>query len=251
MKLEKVIVMPIDVYNKMKTLILKDDEMTNFDKDIKIILHDKKLNDIEKWELYREKLIHHGNSFRKSDYQTNKKIDVIKHVESTPTQTKMLFKKDKNFNTETTNSTACTQTELQSNQIIKPLSSVFKTNNTYDSLEIDDEDVSYDDNDDDLSFLSNSKHSESNLHKLSPSKIIKRKMKSNDVNIKLYEMENGDIVTVAKGDSKTSKKAKQPASNPLHISAAKSANSLKQLSNKRKKTTSTPEKKVHWEKLYK
>lgn len=95
--LQKVIVMPIDVYNNMKKLMMNDDEISTFDKEMKLILHNKKLSDSEKWDLYREKMIHYESKLRKSGYENKLKLDKVIHVQSTPTQTKKIFSKDKEF----------------------------------------------------------------------------------------------------------------------------------------------------------
>lgn len=243
MNLQKVIVIPVEVYNNMKKLILNDDDISSFDKEMKLILHDKKLSDSEKWEVYREKLIHYGEKLQKSLSENDDKLNIKKiiHVESTPTQTKRVFSKDKATSSDISQSIGCTQTDLENHQIIPPIESVFESTNFYDSLR---EDISGHN-------LSSSFHDNSVQNKahISPSKTVKRKIKSSHSDVDLYEMVNGDIVTVVKKEKKDDSSSTQKAKK--FVSAKSSAKSLKQQQKQRKiEISSTPIKKLCWENLY-
>lgn len=240
MSLQKVVVIPFDIYNSLKSTIFTDVDSSEFDKDMKLILHDKKLTDLEKWELYREKLIHFGENVRASGYKTDHQIlPKLIHVESVGSQTKYLSKKDNETSTDSkTLSVGITQTPLVNSQIIPPLEQVFETTNSFHSLQdgVEEPEIS-----NDFNF-----RNISSARKLSSSNTVRKKLKSKHHDIDLYEMENGDVVTVVKsahGD--ISKKDESFRTNAF------SPTSFETNVNKRrgKKKTSTPLKGIHWEHL--
>lgn len=240
MSLQKVVVIPIDVYNSLKSTLLSDADSSDFDKDMKLILHDRNLSDMEKWELYREKMIHFGGILRSTGYKfRTSSLPKVTHVESVGSQTKYLGKKDNGTSTDSKSvSVGITQTPLVPSQIIAPLEQVFESTNSFQSLQ-DDVEESEISND----FKSQNK---SMIHKSSPSRTVRRKLKSSHSDIDLFEMENGDIVTVVKsahGD--ISKK-----DDSLRTNAFSRKSSDDNISKKRrKKTTSTPIKGILWEHL--
>lgn len=98
--LQRMIVIPPDIFEKFKHAVLEDGQLTELDKNMKSILHNNKLTDLNKWHLYRQNLIKYSSMKRKNAYQNNFKIHhPIKHVEGIAVQTKKVYTKDKDTNT--------------------------------------------------------------------------------------------------------------------------------------------------------
>lgn len=237
MSLQKVIVMPVEVFNSLKSSILADNEASDFDKEMKKILHNKKLQDLEKYELYREKMIHYGAVFRDADYKSKTQISPsVVHVESVGSQTKYVTKMDKEIATEPkTVSVGITQTPLETSQIIPPIEKVFETSNSFHSLQDDVEEP-------ETSF----KHNFSNKNRIrnfSPSRVVRKKLNSRHHDIDLFEMYNGDIVTVVKSAAGDISKDDSLRTNAF------SERSSGSILNKKRKVTSTPLKGIIWEHL--
>lgn len=244
MNLQKIIVLPIDVYNNLKSMILIDEEITSFDRDMKKILHNRKLSDVAKWDLYREKMIHYGNNIRNHKYDVKEIRDNNKQKsdQDASTQTRFIFKRDKESNTGLGEKDFSSEVSTQTDYMHVPLAEeYFVSSNTNEG---DSENTIHTNNDtvNDSEILGMGR--------------VKRKLKSKHSDIKMYEMSNGEIVTVLddeKEKQKIRKTGKQK--HTRHVKTITKKLSPYQLPKKRKSIkTSTPEKHqlaISWENLYK
>lgn len=87
--LQRMIVIHPELFNKFKHIITEDQNLTQLDKKMKLILHNKNLNDINKWYQYRECLF-------KFSFLKNNKFTKKMYTQDNSTQTNRLI--DKNTN---------------------------------------------------------------------------------------------------------------------------------------------------------
>lgn len=92
--LQRMIVIPPAIFEKFKHIVLEDDQLSSLDKNMKSILHNKKLSDLNKWHLYRQHLLNYSSIKRKNAHH-NKFRWQPKHVEGVGVQTKRIFTKEK------------------------------------------------------------------------------------------------------------------------------------------------------------
>ena len=85
--LQRMIVIPPEIFEKFKHLVLGDEQLTDLDKMMKSILYNKKLNDLNKWHLYRQNLIKYSSVKRKNAHESKFKWPAVKHVEGVGVQT--------------------------------------------------------------------------------------------------------------------------------------------------------------------
>lgn len=244
MNLQKVVVMPIETYNSLKSFVDNDTESTKFDKDIISILRNRKLSDYEKYELYREKLIHFGSMQRKSDYfkPTSKISSGLKHLESVGSQTKFVFKKDKETSmpSQSTMDVDTQTPTIAYSKRLPPLEKVFETSNSYQSLCDDAEDQ-------EISICNKSRNISKDNKKISPSRIVRKKLKTKHHDLDVFEMCNGDIVTRVNPEAGNISSVNE-SFEPNILSATAQANKLKKKKKvKKPKGTSTPNQSIIWE----
>lgn len=232
MRYQKIFLLPVENLEQLQEKIIDEKNLNNLDLELYKILRNKKLNENEKYFLYKKNLIEHAKLMRRNNFSilesSSQKPEImqkpiVKHVECAGSQTKMIFKDSKSTNTEQKVGDAVTQTAPE--KITPSLEEVFESSNVFDSLreeETDDYSGAYN--------LTGSA-TENEFSGNSSATTIKRKISSKP-NISIYEMKDGSVVTKFKDDAPKNKK-KIP----------------KKLS---KKSTSTPQKtQSRWESLYK
>jgi len=96
--LQRMIVIPPEIFEKFKHIVLEDAQLSSLDKNMKSILRNKKLSDLSKWHLYRQNLLNYSSIKRKNAHRNNFK-GPIKHVEGVGVQTKRIFTRDKDTET--------------------------------------------------------------------------------------------------------------------------------------------------------
>lgn len=82
--LQRMIVIHPELFKKFKHIITEDQNLTELDKKMKSILHNKNLNDINKWYQYRESLF-------KFSFLKNNKLTKKMHTQDNSTQTDRLL----------------------------------------------------------------------------------------------------------------------------------------------------------------
>lgn len=158
--LQRMIVISPEIFEKFKDIVLEDSNLSHLDKNMRSILHNKKLSDLNKWHLYRQNLIKYASTKRKNAHQNNFKWrPQVKHIEGVGVQTRRIFTKDKDTNTITPK---VSLKHTQTNFLIPAYKSegnlptsdrgneeeeVFVANSSNDD---DDTDNNVDDNDDDV-----------------------------------------------------------------------------------------------------
>lgn len=202
--LQRMIVIPPEIFDKWKHIIVEDKKLTELDKNMKNILYNKSLNDINKWHRYNENLLKY--SFAKKDKCVfNSPVPVPVTSESS-TQTHRIYQKDKEVqqgksgpmidkNTQTDKNLARRQQHWASPD--KTLDEIFETSNRFQSIETDDvdnvnttynESNSYDEDEIKRQVL---------LGQPNDVRITKERLSSDPrSSFKIFELNNGDCVTV-------------------------------------------------------
>lgn len=82
------IVVPPNLFENWKKVILEDDKLSSLDKEMKSILYDKKINNIDKWNMYKHSLMSYARSMRNNKYFLNEnKNNFTKILEQKSVQT--------------------------------------------------------------------------------------------------------------------------------------------------------------------
>lgn len=107
--LQRMIVIPSEIFEKIKHFVLDDSKLSELDKNMKSILRNNKLTDLNKWHLYRQNLLNysamkrkiaHQNKFKWYPKQLQSSQPSIRHVEGVGVQTKQIYTKNKEANTD-------------------------------------------------------------------------------------------------------------------------------------------------------
>lgn len=100
--LQRMIIIPPEIFEKIKKIVLDDSKLSELDKNMKSILRNNKLTDLNKWHLYRQNLLAYSSMKRKNAHKNkfNWYQPPIRHVQGVEVQTKRIFTKDKETNTD-------------------------------------------------------------------------------------------------------------------------------------------------------
>lgn len=99
--LQRMIVIPPEVFEKWKHIITEDQNLSTLDKHMKNILYNKNLNNVNKWHQYREKLLKYSFAKPERKYKYN---HILKPITSEKViQTKRIPKYHKQQQTENQN----------------------------------------------------------------------------------------------------------------------------------------------------
>lgn len=185
--LQRMIVIPPDVFDKWKHIITEDEKLTQLDKKMKNIIYNKNLNDIDKWHQYRENLLKY--SFAKKGNEvlnhTMKKITSEKSM-----QTNRIPKLNKKQQTD------------QQFQISVPIQSdqASQTDNEVQNFENDEEVFETQDHSfsDDATELDTDDNTRKLALKGFPEniRITKERRSTDPSSYKSFELSNGDVVSV-------------------------------------------------------
>lgn len=277
--LQRMVVMPPDTFDRWKKIVLEDTKLSCLDKELKNILYNTKLNDISKWQLYRQNLFRYLNSklnrhngFAKSplnstetrklyirdvDTQTkkksvrNKKEQTLSPCrESVGIQTKLLPERQ-SFGTQTS------FRPMKTLEPIQPIEEIFGDSSRFSSLEMEDNDV--DDDDDDVSeeLLDMDEDVREKALQGQPSSVkISRERKSLDpTEYRSFELSNGDSITVPVEKQMVTRLNLRRGIHPdksqtiLDFSHRKKKSSTPKKSNKKKKSPPEKKKKIPWQRL--
>ena len=103
MNLQRMIVVPPHTFEIWKNILIHDTRMTDLDKKVKSILNNKKLNDISKWQLYKQTLLQFRNSKEDKNGITTHKPPLIndrKRLINVSTETPRILKREKFIETD-------------------------------------------------------------------------------------------------------------------------------------------------------
>lgn len=185
--LQRMIVIPSEVFEKYKHIFHEDNFLSELDKKMRKILIDKNLNQIDKWHQYRENLLKFSFSKSKNDLQANIPASKIVTSSDKSSQTWRRAKYDKDCQTRIEKSRGIhkeSQTINQSDDtIFLDEGEVFESypTNPIDSDELDMED----------------EYRERALEGLDKNvKITREGLSTDPESYKLYELSNGEIVNV-------------------------------------------------------
>lgn len=205
MNLQRMIVIPGHTFEKWKNIIIQDDKMSELDKNMKVILHNSKLDDMSKWHLYRQNLIHFSNSKRSFDKNVSKRLPIRSVMKDVSTEAKV-FKRSKDVQTEKMGQDVETQFNeepwevMKVNKLspIKPINEIFETSNKFASLDEEDfKDQTENDIDDNELFDQDENTKRLALEGLPKDAKIVRERKSLKPNeYRVFELNTGENVNV-------------------------------------------------------
>lgn len=138
------VVVPPELFDKWKDVFLEDQKLSFLDKEMKNVLNNSKLDDINKWYLYREKLLKYLHSKKKNDSSNNKsKILVDQSTQSNIEKSnKKIHTKNVKVQTENKKKDVETQVQLPRGQQLyeemfheKPFEEMFQNTTRYSSID--------------------------------------------------------------------------------------------------------------------
>lgn len=192
--LQRMIIIPPEVFNKWKHIITEDQKLTDLDKKMKNIIYNNNLNDIDKWYQYRENLLKYsfakkGNAILKhslkpitseKSMQTNR-IPKFDKLQQTNDQINTIESKIQNQST---------QTDNMNQQFIddKASTEVFETQNDENIGDYNNDDDNEDDDDDVMREIALEGHP--------PDVSIIKERNSIDPSYKSFELSNGEVVSI-------------------------------------------------------
>lgn len=191
-------IVPPEIFEKWKDFLVEDKRLSDLDKQMKNILYNNKITDLEKWQLYKQNLQKYINT--KSGISFNNKINIDnnnreilhKQMENVGVQTNKIFKKEKKIQATPLISELGTQTAGDDIKSSEPLENIFETSNMYSS--IDGSDV-------DLSFIPED---------VDARDIVREGSSKDTSEYRIFEMKNGDVITVPRESvGKTTKNTKR------------------------------------------
>jgi len=185
--MQRMIVMPPEIFNKFKDLIENDKNLNILDQKMKNVLYNKKLKPLQKWHLYRQNLIKYGINRRSAKKLPEKSPSFGKSFDAT-TQTKFVSKR--NAHTETISpkyQTANTQT----NFIPFVEDDVFEYNPKKEQRDASFNFSDFDDDEEDWDI--DKKLAQAEINK--DTKLIERPSLNSD--FRIFETKEGDVITVA------------------------------------------------------
>lgn len=100
--LQRMIVIQPEIFEKIKKILIDDSKLSELDKNMKSILRNNKLTDLNKWHLYRQNLLTYSSMKRKNAYKDKFNLcqPAIRHVHGVGVQTKRIVSKNQNTNTD-------------------------------------------------------------------------------------------------------------------------------------------------------
>lgn len=95
--LQRMIVIQPEIFEKIKKILIEDSKLSELDKNMKSILRNNKLTDLNKWHLYRQNLLTYSSMKRKNAYKNkfNWYQPATRHLHDVEVQTKRIFPKNK------------------------------------------------------------------------------------------------------------------------------------------------------------
>lgn len=142
MNLQRMIVVPAHTFEKWKKIVVHDDKMNDLDKNMKIILHNSKLDDMSKWHLYRQNLIRFSNSKRNFDKNALSRLPNRSVMKDVSTEAR-IFQKSKDAQTENKTKDIETQFDGKPWKALKPspvksINELFESSNRFASIDEED-----------------------------------------------------------------------------------------------------------------
>lgn len=182
--LQRMIMIPPEVFDKWKHIITEDQNLNDLDRNMKKILYDKKINNINKWHQYQQILLKYSFAKKgKTDFnQIVKPITSEKTIQTNRIPKSQKYQQtDEDFEIIKNN---LMNRESQTDQIFDRSDEVFESQNYSDGENENDIDM-----DDDLRKLA--------LHGVSKDVRITKERRSTDPSeYKSYELSNGEVVSV-------------------------------------------------------
>ncbi len=186
--LQKMIVIPSNVFEQWKTI--EDEKLTELDKSMKKILFNSKLDNITKWNQYKEILYKFSGKYDHKLKEMNRPVSSEKD-----TQTKFCFKSNKKSQTECASSNKETQVNFQrkgdiyGDDVFESIPSELSEN--HPDIQKNNEETNIED-DIDYDYVRKAALEGTT----SDVGILREKDSKNSAEYKLVELTNGEIVTV-------------------------------------------------------
>lgn len=199
MSLQRMIVIPPDTFERWKNIVVEDKKLSDLDQEMKKILYNNKLNDIDKWHFYRQNLLRYLNAKQEQRQNINNfsKTNVIteaqKNLRDMDTQTKTVYYKHK---TAQTLPTAQKSIGSQANfmEFIDDPPSTLDTSNIFPTLENKGDDI---DGEDEIELDVSDIVREKALEGQSKTTKIFRERQSFDRDAyRVFDLNNGETVNV-------------------------------------------------------
>lgn len=194
--LQRMIVIHPELFKKFKHIITEDQNLTDLDKKMKTILHNKNLNDINKWYQYRESLLKF--SFLKKNKLNLLSPPKIFTMENS-SQTNKIFQRSKEIQTAQAHASQNTSTQTNDDMLhtnaysptVNDKMEVFSNANNYNDGGLNNV-VSNDDYDDDDEIRQMVLEDQPIGVKI----LKERKSTEPNADYRIFELNNGDNVTV-------------------------------------------------------
>lgn len=234
-KLQRMIVIPPEVFDKWKHIITEDEKLSDLDKRMKTILFNKSINDINKWHQYRENLLKYS-FIRKGNLktthvmkpitsekitQTNRIVKMNKQVETTNDQIQFMKPELKNQESQTLGELELFNKNYNDDNEFcdsNSLNILKNANNNDENYNNDDDDECEMDYDDDEIRKTALQDVPKNV------RIISERRSTDPQSYKTYELSNGDVVSVPiteKLEPKKKKNTVKGQSTLLHLRKVK------------------------------
>lgn len=189
------IVIPPDTFERWKNIMVQDKNLSDLDQKMKKILYNNKLNDVDKWHLYRQNLLKYLNAKQEQRQNISNltKSPVIteaqkKYLSDMNTQTESVNKKHKNVQTLPTDQKSISSQTPTIDEVFETSDVFSNSNNEADNPNDEDEMIELD-----VSDIVREKA----LEGFPPSVKISRERKSFDRgDYRSYDLTNDIIATV-------------------------------------------------------
>lgn len=209
MNLQRMIVIPSHTFEKWKRVVLHDQKLSSLDKNMKSILNNSKLNDISKWQLYRQNLMNFTNSMRlhKKNSINNaapkRLMDVSTETQETQKRNKLIetdniVMKDEETDTgDLQNPFIPVKGKKLKVSPAKTMDEIFRTSNSFANLDENDFEKSASDNEQNYSLDQDDTITRRALEGHPPHvKILRERKSMNPEEYRAFDLNNGEQVNV-------------------------------------------------------
>lgn len=211
--MQRMIVIPTDVFTKLKNLLDNDKNLDILDQNMKKVLYSKNLNSVQKWYMYRQNLMKYGDQKRRvsllptkygyhnpssknAETQTKFKLLKNKETQSTP----LHFDNIKQLGDDVFNFDPVKEKQQQHYTIDDDVFySADQQQQQPNRYQYRDKTDKYMDVDDDGEWDEEEEVQKLALKEIAPDERLTRRLSAN-TNIRMFDTNKGDIITVALPD---------------------------------------------------
>lgn len=210
MNLQRMIVIPSHTFEKWKNIVIHDQKLSDLDKNMKSILNNTKLNDVTKWQLYRQNLMKFTNSMR---LLNRKPINNVapKRLMDVSTETNKIYKRNKSIETD---NIVMKDEETDADDLKNPfilvkgkqqqkaspnktMEDIFPTTNKFNSLDENDFEHNISDNEHNYTLDQDETiKRRALLNQPKHVKIVRERKSVNPEEYRTFELDNGEQVSV-------------------------------------------------------